>query len=105
MEDYIEDLLSKMVHTKPIKSHLLPHLHTPIFYGSTNPFTADTYTSAPLVAKGILRVKNIVGAILYYGCAVDNKSMVALSAIGSQQAADIVDTTAAVGQLLDYVAT
>ena len=105
MEDYIKDLLSKVVHNKPIKSQLLPHLHTPIVYGSTKQFTVDTGTSAPLDAKGILRVKNIVGALLYYGCAVNNKLMVSLSAIGYQQESATMDTADAVGQLLDYVAT
>ena len=36
MEDYIEDMLSKVVHTKPIKAQISPHLHTPIVYGATN---------------------------------------------------------------------
>ena len=60
--------------------------------------------SALLDAKGILRVQKIVRALLYYGCAVNNKLMVALSAIGYQQAAATVDTSTAVYQLLDYIA-
>ena len=31
MENYIEDLLSKVVHTKSIKAQLSPYLHSPIF--------------------------------------------------------------------------
>ena len=105
MEDYIEDLLSKVGHTKPMKAQISPHLHTPIVYGGTKKFTADTNRSAPLNAKGILRVQNIVGSLLYYGRAVDNKLMVSLSAIGYQQVSDTVDTATAVEQLLDYLAT
>ena len=37
--------------------------------------------------------------------AVNNKLLVALSKIGTQQAAATSDTAAAIGQLLDYVAT
>ena len=47
----------------------------------------------------------IVGALLWIGRAVNNKLLVALSAIGSQQAAATEDTMAAVNQLLDYCAT
>ena len=61
--------------------------------------------SAPLDAKGILYVQKIVNALLYYCRVVDNKLMAALSAIGSQQAAATVDTSAAVDELLGYFAT
>ena len=73
MKDQIKDLISKEVHTKPIKVQILPHLHIPIVYGSTKKFTAETDKSDPLDAKGILCVQNNVGALLYYGCAVNNK--------------------------------
>ena len=39
------------------------------------------------------------------GRAVNNKLLVALSAIGAQQAAATEDTSSAIEQLLDYVAT
>ena len=105
MEYYIDELLSKVGHTKPIKSQLSPYLHTPIVYGATKKFTADTNTSSPLDAKGILRVQKNVGELLYYGRAVDKKLMVALSDIRPQQTAATVDTAAAVDQRLDYVIT
>ena len=46
-----------------------------------------------------------MGALLYVGRSVNNKLIVALSAIGFQQAAATEDTAAAIEQLLDYVAT
>ena len=46
-----------------------------------------------------------MGALLYVGRAVNNKLLVALSAIGAQQAAATEDTAVAIEQLLDYVAT
>ena len=55
--------------------------------------------------KGIKRIQGIVGALLYVGRAVNNKLLVALSAIGAQQAAATEDTAAAIEQLLEYVAT
>ena len=64
-----------------------------------------TDTSPLLNEKGIKRTQGIVGALLYVGRAVNNKLLVALSAIGAQQASATEDTAAAIGQLLDYVAT
>ena len=81
MEDYIKDLLSKVAHTKPIKSQLLPQLHNPIVFWSTKQFTADIDTSAPLYAKSILRVKKNVRVLLYYGRAVDKKLMFVLDRV------------------------
>ena len=46
-----------------------------------------------------------MGALLYVLRAVNNKLLVALSAIGSQQAAATEETAAEIGQLPDYVAT
>jgi hypothetical protein len=43
--------------------------------------------------------------LLYYACAVDNKLLVALSAIAARQAKATVATKITVGLLLDYVAT
>ena len=46
-----------------------------------------------------------MGDLIYVGRAVNNKLLVALSAIGAQQSSATEDTAAAIEQLLDYVAT
>ena len=51
------------------------------------------------------RVQEIVGSLLYYACAVDNKLLVAISAISLRQAQATVTMEQAVNYLLDYVAT
>jgi hypothetical protein len=58
-----------------------------------------------LDAPGKLQVQEIVSSLLYYARAVDNKLLVALSAIASRQAQATVTTKKAVHLLLDYVAT
>jgi hypothetical protein len=50
------------------------------------------------------RVQKIVGSLLNYARVVDNKLLVALSAIGAHQAKATVATEQAVDLLLDYVA-
>ena len=61
--------------------------------------------SPPLDDKGIEQVQRIVGALLYVGRAVNNKLLLALSAIGSHQESGAVETVETIEQLLDYVAT
>jgi hypothetical protein len=52
------------------------------------------------------RIQEIVGSLLYYAQAVDNKLLVALSTIASCQSyAAVVAAGQAVHLLLDYVAT
>ena len=65
------------------KPQLSPHKQHPIDYGATQQLVKPTDTSKPLNEKGIKRIQGIVGALLYVGRAVNNKLLVALSAIGS----------------------
>ena len=105
MDGYVEAVLRKYGHIKPSKPQLSPHKHRPIVYGSKGQDTPEEDTSAKLDDEGIKRVQGIVGALLYYARAVDNKLLVGLSAIGSQQAAATEQTMEAVNQILDYAAT
>ena len=52
-----------------------------------------------------VRIQEIVGSLLYYARAVDNKLFVALSAIAACQAKSTIATEIAVNHLLDYVET
>ena len=62
-------------------------------------------TSPPLDKAGIKRIQAIVGALLFYGRAVDNKLLVTLNSIGTHQASGTETTNKAVNQMLDYLAT
>ena len=81
------ELRKKYGHLTPKKPQYSPHKHRPIDYGSKQQIVQPTDTIPPLYYKGIKRVKGIVGGLLYVGIAVNNKLLVALSAIGVQQAA------------------
>ena len=54
----------------------------------------------PLDKAGIQRVQMIVGALLWIGQAVNDKLLVALIAIGSQQLTATEDTNKVIHQLL-----
>ena len=104
-KNYITHLLIKLGHPMPKKPQRSPHRCKPINYGSKVQLTPEADTSKPLDSVGIRRVQKIVGALLWIGRAVNNKLLVALSAIGSQQASATEATNKAIHQLLDYCAT
>eukprot|EP00804_Cyclotella_cryptica_P009041 CCRYP_003144-RB/>CCRYP_003144-RB protein AED:0.42 eAED:0.43 QI:0/0/0/1/0/0/2/0/355 len=89
----------------PKKRQLSPFKATPIVYGAKTQFSADPDNSPPLPTEGIKRVQGIVGALLYYARAVDNKLLHVLSDIGTEQASATSRTNDKVNQLLDYCAT
>ena len=105
MKNYITNLLIALNHPMPKKPQLSPHRCKEIKYGSKVQHALEEDTSSPLDPAGIQRVQQIVGALLWIGRAVNNKLLVALSAIGSQQASATMSTNDAIHQLLDYCAT
>jgi hypothetical protein len=95
----------KFKHHRPSKPRLSPHTCLPIAYGAKTQFAPDDDASAILPEDRKRRIQEIVGSLLYYARTVDNKLLVALSAIASRQAQATVATEQAVPLLLDYVAT
>ena len=83
MKGYIQELHVKYGHATPAKPQHTPHKHCKIIYGAKTQLSLEEDTSAKLDATGIKRVQGIVSSLLYYARAVDNKLLVALSAIGS----------------------
>ena len=105
MDGYILDIINKYGHLPPKKPQYSPHKHRPINYGAKQQMVQPTYTSPYLDDKRIKRVQGIFRALLYVGRSVNNKLLVALSAIGYHQAAATKDTEDVIEQLLYYVAT
>jgi hypothetical protein len=105
MRTYIDILLLTLDWPKPRKGQLLPFIATPIAYGQKTQLTPEEDTSAPLPAECLLRVQKIIGSLLYYARAVDNKLLVVLNAITARQSKATIHTEQLVHTLLDYVAT
>ena len=82
-----------------------PHAHRKIVYNAREQLIHNVDTSLPLNNAGIKQIQGIVGSLLHYARAVDNKLLATLSSISSQQAKATKNTATAVLQLLDYVAT
>jgi hypothetical protein len=85
MPGYIDNLLIKFKHPRPSKSRLSPYACLPISYGAKTQFAPDDDASELLDDARKRRIQEIVGSLLYYARAVDNKLLVALSAIAAQR--------------------
>ena len=99
MNDYIGDLLFCEGYKAPAKTQLSPYQHREIVYGTKQQLASDNDTSPQINKAGIKRVQRIVGSLFYYARAVDNKLLVSLSAIVSQQSTATANIAAAVHQI------
>ena len=75
-----------------------------MIYGAKEQLSPKYDTTLPLDRQGTKHVQGIVGALLYYARAMDNKLLVSISAIGSQQASATQRTNEVIDQILDYCA-
>jgi hypothetical protein len=105
MPRYIENLLLKFKHPRPLKPQLSPYTCLPISYGTKTQFSPDEDISALLDYAHKHHIQDIIGSLLYYAHAVDNKLLMALNAIAAKQSKATVTMEQAVHLLLDYVTT
>jgi hypothetical protein len=105
MPMYIDNLLLKFKHPCPLKPQPSPYTCLHISYGTKTQFSPDEDISELLDDARKHRIQEIIGSLLYYARAVDNKLLVALSAIAAKQSKAIVAMEQAVHLLVDYVAT
>jgi hypothetical protein len=105
MSNYIDNLLIKYNHPKPSKPQHSPHACREIVYGANQQLVPEPDNSALLDVAGIKQVQGIIGSLLYYAQAIDNKLLATISTISAQQAKAMENMAKAVHQLLDYVAT
>jgi hypothetical protein len=105
MPGYMSTLLLKFKHPHAAKPRLSPYKCLPIAFGAKSLITPYPDSSEVLNANRKCCMQEIVGSLLYYAWAVDNKLLVGLSAIFACQANATVTTEQAVNLLLNYVAT
>ena len=92
MGAYMLDLRKTYGHPTPKKPQYLPHQHRPINYGAKQQMVQPEDTSPSLDDKVMKMFQGVVGALLYVGRAVNKKLIVELSAIGSHQSEETVET-------------
>ena len=82
MRVYIANLRVKYNYPFPSKPQHFPYKHASIIYGAKVQYVAGLVSSPALDKDSITHVQAIVGALLYYARAMDNKLLVALSKLG-----------------------
>ena len=103
--NYIKYLLKRLQHPQPSKPVHAPHEWQAPIYGKHRQYTKDP-DSTPLLDKDETKfVQSVVGALLYYGRAVEHPILVALNEISVQQQHPTQKVRKKVDQLLDFVAT
>ena len=101
MDGYIQDVITKYAYPLPKKPQLLPLKYRSIEYGANVQNALDEDSDPKIDENGIKRVQGIVGTLLYVSRAVNSKLLVALSAIGAQQAAATGITSKYIDQTLE----
>ena len=86
MKGCIAKVILKYGHPIPKKPQLSTHKHREVIYGAKEQLSPGDDTYPPLDSQDTKSFQGIVGSLLYYARTVDNKLLVGLSAIGSQQA-------------------
>jgi hypothetical protein len=102
----ITEVRARYGHPTPTKPVHSPHLHREIIYGAKEQYaTSDIDTTPPLNAAGIKWCQGVIGSLLFYARAVDNKLLMTISAIGASQASATESTLNEINKLLDYCTT
>ena len=65
IREYIKDLLLRFGHKPPSIPQLSPQKHHEIIYGAKDQMTHEEDTRPPLDEAGIIRIQDIVGAVLF----------------------------------------
>ena len=104
MPGYIKKKLQEYGHIMPKRLQTCPYSPEPKQFGTKAQAPLPANATPKLDAKGIQRVQQIVGSILYYARAVDMTVLVALSSITVEQTKATKRTMERCTQLLDYPA-
>jgi hypothetical protein len=85
MPGYIFNVCTWYKHPMPIKHQLSSHKDCKIIFGQTTQLTHVNPYCPPLSPEGVKRIQGIIGALLYYAHAVDNKLLATLSTLISNR--------------------
>ena len=105
MPGYLPKALLRFNHLQSKKKQNSPYPHVAPQYGAKIQYTSDANNSPPLNKEATKYIQAVAGTLLYYGWAVNNIILPALSAIATEQAQPMERTKEILTQLLDYCAT
>ena len=92
MPEYVKKSLHKFKQEMSRKPRYAPHEHVKPVYGVKIQYAEDEDDSEKVDQLGINRIQQIVGTFLYYGIAIDNTILSALSNIAVEQSVTTANT-------------
>ena len=101
MPEYVIKALQKFDYPIPTKPKYALHRWVPKSYGQKVHLDPFKDTLEPLSPSATIHIQRIVGLLLYYARAVDNKTHTALNDIATTQASPIMKTKDATLMLMD----
>ena len=101
MKGYVTKLRQRFNHKTPLKPVHSPCKAAPIIYGADAQNAIKEDVAPKLIDKGINIVQQVVGICLYYGRAMEDTILPALSAIASEQTIATETTMGRIVHLLD----
>jgi hypothetical protein len=104
MPGYIKKKLQEYEQVRPAGVQTCPYSPKPKRFGTEARAPLPPDASSRLDTKGVKKVQQIFGSILYYARAVDMTILMALSAIAVEQTMATKKTMQRCTQLLDYLA-
>jgi hypothetical protein len=105
MPGYIANALHTFQRKQPEWPKHAPYPARKPQYGSKVQLTPEVINSPTLTPQGKKRIQQVVGALLYYGRAIDETIVTAISSLASQQETATEDTDVKLIQLLNFCAT
>ena len=105
MPGHMKRALQQFNHSYPKKQQDSPYPCAPIKYGAKIQYGKTPVDAQSVGAAYKKFTQQVCGKFLFYGMAVDNIILTALSAVASQQANPTTDTMAKAKQLLYYLAS
>jgi hypothetical protein len=106
MPGYIKKALLRFGHDPLDKPQMQPFPHTIPSYGVKVQSAKDLDSSPPATKEEEKYIRQVVGVLLYYGCAVNSTILlVGLSSLAAAQALPTAYTLHLIKWLLDYTAT
>jgi hypothetical protein len=92
MPEYTKKALVWFGHKPPAKPQHQQHKHTKPTYGATIHYAKATDATKPISKDEKKCIQQVIGTLLYYGRAVDDTILVALSSLASAQSTPTKDT-------------
>jgi hypothetical protein len=105
MPGYIKAALHKYQHAAPARPEHAPHTCNPPIYGAKTQYVEDETTSPALSNKGVKKLQQLMGTLLYYARAVDPTLIMSINVLASEQSRATSVTADKVIKLLNYCST